>query len=409
MTNKLIFPFLIILFSIIIIYGIFNIKYNNKFLSNIEKFQNNYLQSNENNMKQNMLNGQQTTIDFANGNWSWMNSTVDSSNYTVSNMLTINANNGTNSSNLGTLTFDVTSEGNTQTLTFQIVSILNGNIIAVFSQTPMLSIQITFTNIFTESTNINPSYTNITNVPTAVATIYFNNNILTKFTSYKIYNNTVGGQVYGIIASNDIYIDSPPPIFDFATYNILVGSYKYPQKFASLIMGGTNNSIGQTIQNNYLGKLQFSIQRVFMSPAKVQSNGSPTQIITTMSNPIILKVKSGEVPSQLVIVPFEQDKATNDLSNFFEPIGTIVYFYQYTNTKPLYYFAKDNLISYPASSALNYQNNANSMFEQNISYNQLNTVTQENQYSFNLVQLPGIYPSTNINNPTTILFSSVPL
>jgi hypothetical protein len=42
MTNKLIFPFLIILFSAIIIYGILNIKYNKKFLNNIEKFQNNY-------------------------------------------------------------------------------------------------------------------------------------------------------------------------------------------------------------------------------------------------------------------------------------------------------------------------------------------------------------------------------
>jgi len=80
MTNKLIFPFLIILFSIIIIYGILNIKYNNKFLTNIEKFQNNYLESNKNNIKLNLLNGLQTTVDFAQGNWSCFNSTVDKSN-----------------------------------------------------------------------------------------------------------------------------------------------------------------------------------------------------------------------------------------------------------------------------------------------------------------------------------------
>ena len=293
MTNKLIFPFLIILFSIIIIYGIFNIKYNNKFLTNIEKFQNNYLESNKNNIKQNLLNGNQTTIDFANGNWSWINSTVDSSNNnTVTNMLTINANNGTNSLNLGKFDFGTLSfpfpigTKVIENLNFKIVSILNGILIAEMSGIPILSIQMKFTNIFTDATNINPTYTNIQNVPNAIVTIYFGNMLLTKFTSYKIYNNTVGGQVYRIIASNDIYIDSPPPTFDFATYNVLVGKYQYPSKFASLKMGGTNSNILPIIQKNYLGKLQFSIQRIFMSPAIAQGNGEPTQIITKMSNPI---------------------------------------------------------------------------------------------------------------------------
>lgn len=409
MTNKLIFPFLIILFSIIIIYGIFNIKYNNKFLTNIEKFQNNYLESNENNIKNNILNGQQTTIDFANGNWSWFNSTVNLSNYIVSNMLTINANSVTDTSNLGTLEFTSPLGNNNEIITFKIVSILNGVIIAVLGTLPILSIQISFTNIFTDSTNINPSYNNITNIPNAIITIYFGQYLITKFTSYKIYNNTVGGEVYGIITSQDIFIDSPPPTFDFATYNILVGKYQYPSNYISLMMGGTNNTIGQTIQNTYLGNLQFSIQRIFMSPATMSSNGSPAQIITIISNPIQLKVGNGEVPSQLVIVPFEQDKSANNLSRFFEPIGTILYFYQYINKESLYYFSNKNLITHPASSILNYQNNANNMFQQNISYNQLNTVTEDTQYSFQLIRIPGIHPSTNINSPTIISFDNIPL
>ena len=406
MTNKLIFPFLIILFSIIIIYGIFNIKYNNKFLTNIEKFQNNYLESNKNNIKNNILNGQQTTIDFANGNWSWYNSTVNLSDYTVSNMLTINANSGTDTSNLGTIKFTYENE----IITYKIVSILNGTIIAAFDS---VSIQISFTNIFTDSTNINPPYNNITNIPNAIVTFYLNQTLFTKFTSYKIYNNTVGGEIYGIISSNDIYIDSPPPTFDFATYDILVGKYKYPSKYISLstsIMGGTNNNIGTRIQKQYLGNLQFSIKRIFKSPAKMSSDGNSAKIITTMSNPIQLKVRKGYVPSELVIVPFEQDKEANNLSNFFEPYGTIVYFYQYINKEPLYYFSNEDLISHPAASVLKYKNNANSMFEQNISYNQLNTVTKDIQYSFQLVRIPGFFPSTppnNINSPTIIPFSVI--
>lgn len=406
MTNKLIFPFLIILFSIIIIYGIFNIKYNNTFLTNIEKFQNNYLESNTNNIKKNLLNGNQTTIDIANGNWSWFNSTVNSSNYIVSNMLTIDANSDMNSSNLGTLTFPYTLGTKTNNLTFNIVSILNGNLIAVMN---VISIQMSFTNIFTDETNINPSYTNIQNIPNAVVSIYLQDILLTKFSSYKIYNNTVGGEVYRIISSSDIYINSPPPVFDFATYNVLINSYQYPSSYASLIMGGTDNTIIQTIQNNYLGNLQFSIQRIFMSPAQAQSNGSPTQIITSMSKPITLKVSPGQVPSQLVICSFEEDKIANNLTNFFEPIGTIVYFYQYVSSVPSYYFADNNLISNNAATVLQYQNNANNMFEQDISYNMLNTVTKQNTFNFKLIQLPGIFPSTNINSTTTIIFTSIPL
>jgi hypothetical protein len=274
----------------------------------------------------------------------------------------------------------------------------------------ILTVHMAFTNIFTEqiNNNPNPTYT-IQNAPTAVVTIYFGDTILTKFVSYKIYNNIVGGEVYRVISSNDIFINSPPPTFDFPTYNVLVNSYQYPSNYASLVMGGTDNTIGQIIQNNYLGKLQFSIQRVYMSPSQKQQNGSPAQIITKLSSPIVLNVPSGQVPSQLVIVPFEDDKNTNNLTNFFQQIGTIVYFYQYTSTNTTYYYGNENLVSHPASSVLNYQNNSDNMFEQNISYNRLNTVTQENQFNFNLIQLPGIFPSTNINNTTIIPFFNIPL
>ena len=122
-----------------------------------------------------------------------------------------------------------------------------------------------------------------------------------------------------------------------------------------------------------------------------------------------MRFRSGQMHSQIVIKKAEEDKAANNLSSFFEPIGTYVYFYQYTNTNPSYYFANDNLITHDAASVLNYQNNANNMFQQNISYNMLNTVTQKNTFNFNLVQIPGIFPSTNINSPTTIMFTSVPL
>lgn len=404
-TNKLIFPFLIILFSMIIIYGIFNIKYNNKFLNNIEKFQNNYLQNNENNMKLNMVNGIQTTIDFANGNWSWYNSTVNSSNYVVSNMATINL---ISESQLGTLTFTfIESNGNPEIVTFNIVSILNGNIIATMGN--VLSINMSFTNIFTEQIyeNPNPSYS-IQSAPTATVSIFYGNNLITKFVSYKIYNNIVGGEVYRVIASNDIYVSSPPPTFDFNTYNILINNYVYPSNYAYLEMNGINNSYEEIIKNNYLGKLKFSIQRIYMSPGQKQSDGNPTQIITKISPPITLDVGAGDIPSQLVIVPFQEDKEANHLSNFFQQIGTYVYFYQYSATDTSYYYGNTNLIQH-SSSVLNLQNNSDSMFNPNIQYNRLETVTQENQFNFNLIQLPGFFPSTGINNPTIVPFYMIPL
>jgi len=403
MTNKLIFPFLIILFSIIIIYGILNIKYNNTFLKNIEKFENNYLERNKNKMITNLLNNNNIIIDFANGNWSWFNTKVDPlSNYSVTNTLTIKANNSTDSSDLGTISFPIDIGNGVETITFNIVSILNDNLIATIDN--VINIHIKFTNIFTNNTNINPTYTNIQNVPNAIVTMYFADYILTKFASYKIYNNTVGAEVYRIVTSNDIYIDSIPPTFDFATYNILISSsYQYPTDYASLLMNGTNSSISEIIQNNYLGNLQFSIQRVYMSPAELQSNGSPTQIITIMSNQISLSVSPGEIPSQLIIVPFQDDKEANNLTNFFEPLATIVYFYKYTNKDAFYYYNDPNFVT-PVNSnvALRLKNNANNMFQQNITSNMLNTVTKKNLFNYNLIQL-GTFPSTGIDKSTTVI------
>jgi hypothetical protein len=47
------------------------------------------------------------------------------------------------------------------------------------------------------------------------------------------------------------------------------------------------------------------------------------------------------------------------------------------------------------------------MFASNIAYDRLNTVTQENNYNFNLISIPGVFPSNDISQPTIIPFYKI--
>ena len=85
MSKKIIYPVLIIIFSILIILAILQNKNNKKLNNGIEKFMNNYLESAEDNLKLNVKNNTSITKDFANGTWTYFGTTVDSK-YNVDNV-----------------------------------------------------------------------------------------------------------------------------------------------------------------------------------------------------------------------------------------------------------------------------------------------------------------------------------
>lgn len=392
MSNKIIYPVLIIIFSILVILAILQNKNNKKLNNGIEKFMNNYLSNQENNLKLNIQNNLAATKEFANGSWTFFSTTVDS-NYNASGLITININNIPDmitSNNYGNIIFGQT--------TFIITYVTNEIIIANYEQ---VTLNIKFLNIFSDEnkSNINSIYQN-PNTPTAIMSIFIGDNFILKLASYKVYNNKVSGEVYRIIKSGNFFIDSPPPYYDFKSYNKIINDYQFPNNLITINFGTSNDTIKNTIISSYGSKIKFIVRRVFYSPS---NDGK--EIITKNSNPVLLNVISGNnIPTSIVISPFSNDKDKNNLNTFFKPKATILYFYKLTNLSSTYDYSDAIPVTVP-NSVLNLQNNANNVFPQSIQFNNLTSVERNNTSTYTLTYVTTV--NSNLNDPTIIPFDTL--
>ena len=107
MNDTIIFPFLIIIFSGLILFYILNDKKNKKLINCIEKFQNSYIDKIATKLDSNSINNTEFTKDVAQGSWTTLETKVDA-NYNATNLMVINITSlpGTiESLNYGTITF----------------------------------------------------------------------------------------------------------------------------------------------------------------------------------------------------------------------------------------------------------------------------------------------------------------
>lgn len=399
MSSDITYPFIIIIFCLIFIYGIIKLQQNNKLIKAIENF------SNEKNIKQNLLNNINITSDIANGTWTSLNTTVDSD-YNVNNLTNIQINNSVLDSNkiiadnnsvpLGTIQTYVPNNLNSIT-TFNITNLLNGILLGSTSDN-VYNIEIKFIGLFDNNNkNINGYYP--TNTPTAMVSLYSQNTLVTKYMTYKVYDNKVGAELYRIISVQDFYIDSPPPIYDFQTYDIIVNSYKFPNNFISFGFGEMNDSILNIIKTKYNGKLKLCIKRVFISPsgATFTSNISQSIKLNAIYN-------NNQIPKFIQIVSFEKDRNLNNFKKIYKLVQTNVYLYKFTNINTTYDFKDKNFITNDKT-VFNLQNNANSMFKKNIKFNNLKSVSQFNDINYTLTLLTTV--NSNMTDPTIIQFSSI--
>ena len=77
MSTKVIYPILIIIFSILIIFAIINNKNNNKLNIGVENFVNSYLDKRRETLMSNVETNTENTKNIANGNWTYYDTTVD--------------------------------------------------------------------------------------------------------------------------------------------------------------------------------------------------------------------------------------------------------------------------------------------------------------------------------------------
>lgn len=413
MKNNIIYSVLFIIFTVLIIYGIININNDRKLNNNIESFQNNFFNKL---FKEDIVDNTIMTKDFANGTWSIPESEVDN-NYNIKNLMTINIRMGSNLNNFsvidnarptGTGTYtgfkqDIFDYGTIDYngTTYIINYVLNDNITAISTKNKLYTIHMKILNKFNKENEIltnRPYYTAET--INAIISIFNSNLLVTKFASYKVYNGKVGGEVYRILKSKDIFIDQAPPLFDYHTYNVLMNNYKYPEDIYTITYTSTSdNSTLDLIRNTYDGgKLYVSIQRVFYSP-------TGTSIKTKASDPTFINILQGNnIANNIIICPFKEDQTVNSLENFFKPKGTIFYIYKLNETKSSYKYANPSQTY--STSGLKLNNGAQNMYgSNNLLIDDLTSVqlVSDNIYNMNMV---GEYPS-NLNSPTTIPFNDI--
>ena len=400
MTNKIIFPILIIIFSLLVIFAIINNRKNKKLNDSIEKFSNDFSENKSNNFLEevkdkiidNAITNSSFTKDILNGTWTTLNTEVNSD-YSVTKLMTINTSEifsiDTKKPNFGTI--------NIEGEIYNIIILLNENLIAESQNSKLLNLHMKFLNKFNNDKLDNRPYKN-SETFSAMVSMYSNNVLLTKYISYKVFDNKVTPDIYSIIKSKNFLVGQPPPNFDFDTYNVLIGGYKFPNNYMYFSFGLTNADKLKIINSKYQGKLRFSIQRIFESPTK-------NEIITRNSRPVMLNAEdNGSIPSEIVISSFADDKNANSLSNFFKPKSTILYFYKLDKVVNSYDYSKPVLLKSPKN-YLQLKSNVTNIFDNNIDYNDLNSVRQitNNHYKMIYVETK---PS-NLNDLTIFSFSSI--
>lgn len=415
MTNNIIYPILIILFSILIIFGLLNNRQNNKLITNIERYRNIYLNVNKTKIKESAANNINFSVDLINGNWTCNLTTVDST-YNASNFIVITlidmslldpistSYGKVNSvpTSYGILTYN----GFTYDINFLVGENLNAIKLLSDGTKSSDSMHIKFFNNMTNETQngVNPVFYKPETF-NSIVTLFSGKMQTNKFASYKVYTdnnkNIVGGELYRIIKSNDIYIDQPSPLYDYNVYDTIVNDYKLTSEYMKAIFGKINVDVLNTINNKYDGEIHFCMQRVFESPA-----GSSKELITRMSKKIkVSVVQNNMIPNSLEVVSFNNDKTENKLNNMFRPKATLLYFYKLNNINTSYSYKDPSTITQPQN-VLNLQNNAQTMFNSTLSYNDLKSITKTNNNNY-IITLVGKYTVSNLYSPLIIPFSDL--
>jgi hypothetical protein len=451
MSNKIIYPILIIIFSILIIFAIINNRNNSKLNSNIEKFDNTdpynvtpivnyYLDDSKDKLKSDAANNTIFTSKLINGKWTSDLSTVDA-NHVVSNFLVITLKpdlklNEYNST-YGTIDYQTTNPPTPETTEqYDINFLLNENLTAISKNNLAKQLHIKFYNNFSSNGNvvINDPYPKPQEF-NCVVSIYENNILKNKFASYKIYDDStykVFGELYRIIYNKKFYINNPPPVYDYTVYNMITeknGSrYTFPPTNSLLTLSTDNNQTPLTpaqvaILNNYTGKMGSNndnntriycvIQRIFYSPTsndkQIQTKISP---VIELNN-IIRNINNKQyVPNKIFITPFSADQTANKVSSFFRPYGTNIYFYKYIDQVVSYNYGSNNYYSISNISAFNLiqdKNNAKTITQPYLSYKNLNPTNLNkivtNNYKLTFFSTVLVGSNSQMTDTTSIDFS----
>jgi len=243
------------------------------------------------------------------------------------------------------------------------------------------------------------------------------NKPFSRYISYQILKQPVDSNLLNIVRGKDWIVDFVKEPYDFKTYNIIVGNYKFPKKIMKITYNKKNNNnnknMFKVIKEKYPKGITLYLKRIYVSP-----NGKNKEIKTHISKPFKILIKSEDkIPEMIKIIDFNADKKINskgkyifNKSNKFVPKCTYVYIEQF-------YHMKDEFKKIPTKKVNKREfilnKNAKNIFKDNIEFINLNKLIKNLTYDYKMKYFTTLYYSKekekNKNNQYTynIPFSEI--
>jgi hypothetical protein len=212
-----------------------------------------------------------------------------------------------------------------------------------------------------------------------------------RFISYQILKQPVDENLINIVAAKDWYIDNIKEPYDFKTYNIIIGKYKFDKKFIKIDGYNKNTDIFKKIEEKYPDGINLYIRRIYKSPS-----GKKKEIKTHISQPYNILIKNeNDIPKNIKIISFKNDKKINSKKNYsfnknesFKPISTYIYVAQLYHMQDTF---EENIPKKKINkNQFQLHKTAKNMFNQNIEYIDINKLTKKIIYTYKIKNITTI-------------------
>jgi hypothetical protein len=371
--NNIFIPILIILFSILIIVGLFQLRKKQKIDRIFESFTSKIRQPLLNNVKQTELTtNTQFSAKYMTGYWTKPDTSLDSKDK-PKNLCYIDVeNNKITNSYKG--------------LDYKIISFTNLHIVAVpIHKHHNLTLSIDATNVYTNPTE--NSMNSKINIPFCIFSISRNDKVIVPpYYSYRVPSGKIRHQLKNIITSKNYKVIESQPLINMSAYNTILNNYKYANNLIRTVMDtpiSNNQKIYNKLNKQYNGIVSFKIQRTFHSPMG-------GEFTSPFSRRIDLDAyNKTNIITKLVISPVDDDFKASNIKGKYQPKSTTIYFYKIINTNISYSYTNNSIATNKDPFEL--KNGGDSMYYNNIHFPDLNSVQKKNTSTFNIIKFKTIY------------------
>ena len=388
--NNILIPILIILFSILIIVGLFQLRKKQKIDRIFESFTSKIREPLLNNVKQiELTTNTQFSTKYMTGYWTKDDTSLDS-NDKAKNVCYIDVENN-----------EITNSY--KGLDYKIISFTNLHIVAVPKHKHHnFTLSIDATNIYTSPTE--NSMDSKINIPFCIFSISQNDKIIVPpYYSYKVPSGKIRHQLKNIISSKNYKVVQSQPLINMIAYNKILHNYKYADNLIKRIMNtsiSNHQNVYNKLNKQYNGVVSFKIQRTFYSPMGGDFSSPFSQRIDLDA------YNKKNIITTLIISPVDNDFKASNIKGKYQPKSTTIYFYKIIDTNISYSYTNKSIAT--NKNPFELKNGGSSMYYNDIYFPDLNSIQKKNRSTYNVIKFKTIFnnkSSDSISIPFSDLYN----